>query len=973
MGTAIYRTNSFTELTTGLNRWNGSEWVAASDEIQLTQNGAVASNAQHQVVFAGNINTSGSIDLTMPDGRHLQSQIVGLAYFDEATSKSVMFAQTQDSIGQLLQSSNQVIYTNAFTDFQADVRYTHRRNGFEQDVILRSQPPPPAQYGLNPQTTLLQIWTEYLNAPEPSVSSNQVTAPAPEAKVTGRLSLSDQRIDFGAMQIGRGSAFAIDGQTNQLAAVPVAKQWVHAQGRTFLVEQVLLKSIVQAVQTLPPAPSKGTNSSSGTGSSGASLRLKLPRPHMQAKVRQLMRLAQFDPAAIPGVLVDYDIINESLTNFTFQSDTTYYLGGTVNLYGTTSLEGGAVIKCADDGEATTVVNGNIQCLTAPYRPAIFTATNDNSVGTALASSGSTPTLMVSTFLSCPEGGSISNVRFSYAWNAMSGDGGDIEISDCQFFDCSHAITINADTTNVGLHNVLITMDDSINNTTNFCGCDPGALTIYSEALNIYGENITADLGSQDFMMYFTGVSDPTLTTVSLTNSIMITPNLGAYYAFGGGPVGITPTTNTTFYASSLPAGLFQTVGTASHYLAANSSCLNAGTTNISTNLLADLSQKTTYPPIVFAQAYYSTSSTLFPQAQRDFGTNLSLGYHYDPIDYAFGWVLATNATLSVTPGTVIAGFNTNSGGGYGLAICAGSQFLCTGAPNNLCRVVSYNTVQEPSNTNWNTASLSLLQSDFLGSSPASVVNCRFTDFSIIAQDCNHFYGYFGGSSQTPSFQDCQFHGGTLLSDIGVNLTNCLLERVSSTLVTDAGSSAYVRNCLFWRGNLSLGRHGFSALIQDNLFDLTQISDYGGYTYGYNGFNNTNAAINILSLTNSTDVFMTNMVYQSSWLGNYYQTNTSPLLNKGSTNANLLGLYQYTTQTDQYKQADSIVDIGFHYIAVDSNGNPLDSNNDGIPDYLADANGNGLVDSGEINWSYTSPVDLGLKIVITQPNTNTVVP
>jgi len=58
-----------------------------------------------------------------------------------------------------------------------------------------------------------------------------------------------------------------------------------------------------------------------------------------------------------------------------------------------------------------------------------------------------------------------------------------------------------------------------------------------------------------------------------------------------------------------------------------------------------------------------------------------------------------------------------------------------------------------------------------------------------------------------------------------------------------------------------------------------------------------------------------------------------------------------------KETNSIVDIGYHYVAVDTNGIPLDSNGDGIPDYLQDANGNGLVDAGETNW--------GLAI-LTQP-------
>ena len=58
-----------------------------------------------------------------------------------------------------------------------------------------------------------------------------------------------------------------------------------------------------------------------------------------------------------------------------------------------------------------------------------------------------------------------------------------------------------------------------------------------------------------------------------------------------------------------------------------------------------------------------------------------------------------------------------------------------------------------------------------------------------------------------------------------------------------------------------------------------------------------------------------------------------------------------------KETNSIVDMGYHYVAVDANGNPVDSNGDGIPDYLQDANGNGLVDAGETNW--------GLAI-LTQP-------
>jgi hypothetical protein len=62
-----------------------------------------------------------------------------------------------------------------------------------------------------------------------------------------------------------------------------------------------------------------------------------------------------------------------------------------------------------------------------------------------------------------------------------------------------------------------------------------------------------------------------------------------------------------------------------------------------------------------------------------------------------------------------------------------------------------------------------------------------------------------------------------------------------------------------------------------------------------------------------------------------------------------------------------VDIGYHYVATDTNGIPLDSNGDGIPDYIEDANGNGL----EIGWNITG--DLGLQVIITQPRNGSTLP
>ena len=45
----------------------------------------------------------------------------------------------------------------------------------------------------------------------------------------------------------------------------------------------------------------------------------------------------------------------------------------------------------------------------------------------------------------------------------------------------------------------------------------------------------------------------------------------------------------------------------------------------------------------------------------------------------------------------------------------------------------------------------------------------------------------------------------------------------------------------------------------------------------------------------------------------------------------------------------MLDIGYHYVAVDASGNPLDIDSDGVPDYLEDAQWNGLPDLWQWYW------------------------
>jgi hypothetical protein len=123
-------------------------------------------------------------------------------------------------------------------------------------------------------------------------------------------------------------------------------------------------------------------------------------------------------------------------------------------------------------------------------------------------------------------------------------------------------------------------------------------------------------------------------------------------------------------------------------------------------------------------------------------------------------------------------------------------------------------------------------------------------------------------------------------------------------------------------------------------------------------------------TSSTNIVLTTFAYAAGTLGPWYHGQTN-LVDKGSRAANTAGLYHYTTQSNQAKETTSTVDIGFHYVATNSSGVPLDDDGDGLGDYREDSNGNGTLDSGETNWQSAS--DLGLRVFILQPRSGSQLP
>ena len=280
LGRVTTRTNSYTELASGLNRLDPAtgQWVESKEVIESIPGGAIARQGQHQVVFANDLATAGAIDMLTPDGRRLTSHVLGLSYLDAASGTNVLIAGVTNCLGKIL-PPNQVIYQRAFDSLNAAVRYTYTRDGFEQDIVLLEAPAPPEAYGLNSASTRLVVMTEFINPPQPAVRQSVLTDAA-------GTRIEDDALDFGAMQFGQGRGILL-GTNAAKAGLKIFKQWAVMEGRQFLLEQVRAVDLFQAIGSLP-------------GKQGASLKPTSEPIRFTASTRQLPapRLAQADTNAM---------------------------------------------------------------------------------------------------------------------------------------------------------------------------------------------------------------------------------------------------------------------------------------------------------------------------------------------------------------------------------------------------------------------------------------------------------------------------------------------------------------------------------------------------------------------------------------------------------------------------------------------------------------------------------------------------
>ena len=588
------RVHRYTELATGMNYTNASgQLVESKEQITiLPGGGAAAVQGRHKVYFPADL-YNGVIEVVTPDGRHLKSRPIGVSYDDG--SNTVWIATLKHSVGYLT-SSNQVTYRDAFNGFKADIVANYRRGGFECDLVFRQQPPTPDAYSLDPASSTLQLVTEFFNTADPQ----EIAAASDDW-----FGLQDSTLKFGKLTMTHGKAFAFKGTNASLStlnspalnpSVPVYKSWIHSAGRTFLIETVPLLDIAEDLDALPltaqnQKPEKGNlkpesktrlalSRRSETKADASGFKTFPPSHETTADTNQI-QLASIDLNKEPGVVLDYNTIDSDQTDFTFQAGTTYYVSGYVNLSGTTTFEGGAVLKFNDNdwgGSLNLDASSTVVCSPASEHPTIFTSFNDDSVGQAISGSSGNPSIYdLSGFFNfnCPSV-VLSNMCFNYvSWGIQIT--GDIDLWNCRFVSVDIAVSAHGDYNENGdyygghvrLHNVLFQ-------------------EIYDDAPVEAGSGTVAENVTLDGFFTIGGVTSQTNCLIveesSQHNGIPFVPGGDVYVSVNGG----------SWVYSSAP--VFQTAANAHYYLAPGSPYRNVGTTAMDTALLAELQTMTTYAP-----------------------------------------------------------------------------------------------------------------------------------------------------------------------------------------------------------------------------------------------------------------------------------------------------------------------------------------------------------------------------------------
>lgn len=664
-------------------------------------------------------------------------------------------------------------------------------------------------------------------------------------------------------------------------------------------------------------------------------------------------------------------------DYTFRSGVTYLITSPIELLGKTTIEGGAIIKFDYNYPyPCLLVLGSLDCQGGAYNPAVLTSVDDDTFGVGEQDSTGAPQPIFTgvPFLDLTYAGSVSlsNLRFRYADMAVGAPyHARLDVWDSQFVQC-YAGVVNDFGGTDGFHNVL------------FAGCFD-AVAGYTNAYAVEMEQVTADV---------TNVWDSTVSPsrLALTNSLIF-GSIGSVSAYSAQGVTVAPdasefqTSGTGNYylaaASSLRRSGITNISarlrTELQQKTTSPPLVFPQLMNLSGNLtlLPQVPRYTNgapdrgyyYDALDYTVAWMTVSGSLTIEP----GT--AIGVRNEPIPGAprYTW--------------------------YGLDLRENSSVVSHGLPNKPNIFADTQTVQEQDE--YASSSLFVPDFQGSPSAAAPTMDFRFSKLYAPAGGFQVWGGewefvYYGSrlasydSLVNWTMRDCELHGGRIslgLPNIQIDLTlyygagavdweNNLFENVNINLnpatwwyngVVNFDESLTARNNLFkganWMAIEPVPASAGNWTFTDNLFDGIdfQVDSAAPLDFDHNGyrplpasqtFSNSSPIVVSLTANDSTalasdtnnlggfhEVFLDYALpYASGAFGNYYLSTITPLWQAGSRLAADAGLTQYTTFASQFKDAaNHPVNIGLHYV-VATNSLPLDTDHDGVPDYVETEHG-----------------------------------
>ncbi len=876
---------SVTVIGTGMNYWDGQKWNASDPSFSISADGNsfVAMKLQDPTQLAANIATQGSVTVHTPDGVTLRSTPLAIGLYDAKSGKSVILASVTNSTGILVDPQH-VVYSHAFVGggVDAGIFYSLPDTGsFHQDVIFTAFDPKfdPTAFGFAANSTATlqwQIYTEFYNPPQPQVRERSLYI---EQDPNIRAAMEtpdfiDYFLDFGHYVFGPGKAYPNANYTLLTPGISVAKNFVTANGRTFLIESIPYRELAPQLQALP-APSVKTSSLKqlpwAKKTRVAAADLPQPQVDKTQTIGKIPKAVAMSSEKPKGVDIDYVVTVGSLNEPTlYTSDTTYYVASDVFLTAPVTIESAVFKFSTNNVTGALIIEDTLNMATTNYRPAIFTAVDDNTAGAMLNTNicpsytgipgtnwyGVAALYFVTTFNVV-----VNNVRFIDMSTGIAGNVNStnwtITLSHSQMVDCSQGSDFTggsaSDSVIFNMNNCLFAgvrcpfVGADVGYTANACNC-----TVDSTSLMMY-----MVLG--------------TVGTFNFTNSILSGVGYGVTngVTLGGDHNGFVSTTTFGTGVTSTTASPYQWTWAGFYYLTNTTTFITNGTTNVNPALLAQLQMKTIQVPTTLPGSAFTNDMTLSPVAQRD-TTGLALGFHYDPIDY-IGACSVSNATLLLTNGVVLAYYDNCL-----TYLMDGGNLISQGTPNQRNYIVYYNAVQEQPlsyfPTNNFMAQLHPFFPEPVHSSPLPTIDLRLTTICAPTGETNLWFSSdYGGNLVIGSLtlQDCEVYGSGATWQMSesantpaVGFTNNVFHRVPFAVNSNAKITSF--NNLYY-GTTNINEFTISILHrggtpspntnENNVYDGITATLDGAV--GYNAY--VNGAIN-LSFTNNNDI-ITNITWQ----------------------------------------------------------------------------------------------------------------